>query len=130
MGTDRLDWCTFRVDRILPRTPTGPHFEPRELPDRDIADYVSRRVGSAMWEWRATVTIHAPAEAIADRLPPAVGLRSVDDHTCVLEVGADTPHILALYLGMLDVDFEVREPPELLEHLRKLAARYSRAAKG
>ena len=31
---DRDDWRTFRVDRITPRTPTGPRFTPRELPVR------------------------------------------------------------------------------------------------
>jgi predicted DNA-binding transcriptional regulator YafY len=29
---DRDDWRTFRVDRMTPRTPTGPRFSPRELP--------------------------------------------------------------------------------------------------
>ena len=45
---DRDDWRTFRVDRIEPRTPTGPRFTPRELPpDREIAAQVARGVGEA-----------------------------------------------------------------------------------
>jgi hypothetical protein len=36
--------------------------------------------------------------------------------------------MLAAYLGMLDADFEVHEPPELVEQVRALAARYQRAA--
>jgi hypothetical protein len=35
--------------------------------------------------------------------------------------------MLAAYLGMLDADFEVEEPPELVERLRTLADRYRRA---
>lgn len=35
---------------------------------------------------------------------------------------------LALRVVMLDVDFDVHEPPELLEHLRVLARRLERAA--
>ena len=31
-------------------------------------------------------------------------------------------------LAMLDVDFEVHEPPELIERLRLLAGRFERAA--
>ncbi|MFJ1730338.1 helix-turn-helix transcriptional regulator [Streptomyces sp. NPDC088254] len=31
--TDRTDWRTFRVDRLTPRTPTGPRFSPPELAD-------------------------------------------------------------------------------------------------
>ncbi|MEV7907757.1 helix-turn-helix transcriptional regulator, partial [Streptomyces anulatus] len=40
---ERGDWRTFRVDRIRSRTPTGPRFTPRDLPDDDVAAYVSRR---------------------------------------------------------------------------------------
>ena len=36
---------------------------------------------------------------------------------------------LALRIAMLGVDFEVHEPPELIEHLRALADRLSRAAR-
>jgi hypothetical protein len=45
----------------------------------------------------------------------------------VLDTGADTLDTLAVYLGMLDVDFSVTEPAELVEHVRALAARYARA---
>jgi hypothetical protein len=31
-------------------------------------------------------------------------------------------------VGMLGVDFEVHEPPELVERVRELAARFERAA--
>lgn len=37
------------------------------------------------------------------------------------------PQMLAAYLGMLDADFEVAAPPELVEQLRTLADRYRRA---
>jgi hypothetical protein len=35
--------------------------------------------------------------------------------------------MLALYLGMLDAEFTVTEPPELLARLSKLAERFSSA---
>jgi hypothetical protein len=35
---------------------------------------------------------------------------------------------VAVYAGLLDVDFTVSEPPELVERLRMLADRYRRAA--
>jgi predicted DNA-binding transcriptional regulator YafY len=124
---DRRAWRTFRVDRIEPRTPTGPRFVPRDPPGGDAVTYVLRGVGAATWRFRARVTVHAPAEAVAGRLPPAVGVEAVDEHTCVVLVGSDTPHLLALYLGMLDADFQVSEPPELVEHLRRLSDRYRRA---
>jgi hypothetical protein len=54
-------------------------------------------------------------------------VEAVDEHSCVVDAGSDTPHMLALYLGMLDADFEVRQPPELVEQLAALAERYRRA---
>jgi len=36
--------------------------------------------------------------------------------------------MLALYLGMLDVEFEVVDSPELSEALREVAERFVRAA--
>jgi hypothetical protein len=45
----------------------------------------------------------------------------------VLDTGADTIDTLAVYLGLLGVDFDVTDPPELVEHLRTLASRYQRS---
>jgi predicted DNA-binding transcriptional regulator YafY len=125
---DRRDWRTFRVDRIQPRTPAGPRFTPHDLPDGEVAARVMRGVWSAGWRYRARVRLHAPAEAVAARIPRGIGvLEVVDDHTCVLDTGAETLQTLAVYLGMLGVDFEVTEPPDLVEYIRKLADRYRRA---
>lgn len=126
---EREDWRTFRVDRIEPRTPTGSRFTPRDLPAGDVAAYVSGRVSAAAWRYRARVTVHAPADTIAERITPAVGvLEAVDERTCVLDTGADSLETLAVYLGMLGVDFEVDDPPELIAYLRELSDRYRRAS--
>ena len=129
--TDRTDWRTFRVDRIEPRTPNERRFTPRELPEEDVAAYVSRRVSAAAWRYRARVTVQAPAPYVADRISPAVGtVEAVDEHSCVLVTGADSIDTLAVYLGMLGVDFTVTSPPELVGHLRELSERYARAIGG
>jgi predicted DNA-binding transcriptional regulator YafY len=127
--TERGDWRTFRVDRIQPRTPTGPRFTPRELPDGgDVAAYVARGVSSAGFRFQARVTVHAPAAVVTARIHPAVGVvEAVDEHTCVLATGADSVDTVAVYLSLLDTDFEVSEPPELVTRLRVLADRYRRA---
>ncbi|MER6824400.1 YafY family protein [Streptosporangium sp. NPDC000563] len=125
---DRQDWRTFRMDRVEPRTPTGPRFPPRDPPEGGAAAYVARGVSAAAWRHRARVVVHAPADVVTERVNPAVGVvEAVDEHTCVLNTGADSLHVIAVYLGMLDLDFEVTEPPELVEHMRALAARYARS---
>ncbi|MCX5008625.1 YafY family transcriptional regulator [Streptomyces sp. NBC_00638] len=126
---EREDWRTFRVDRIEPRTPTGPRFTPRELPGGgDAAAHVAQRVSAAGWRHRARVTVHASAQDVAERVNPAVGVvEALDDTTCVLDTGADSVETLGVYLGMLGYDFDVTGPPELLAHLRELARRYQRS---
>ena len=41
--------------------------------------------------------------------------------------GADTVETVAVYIGMLGLDFTVTEPPELLAQLTTVAERYARA---
>lgn len=125
---DRMDWRTFRVDRITPRIPTGPRFTPREPPAGDVAMFVAEGTGGAMWRYRVEIRLHAPAHAVEPRLPPPVKVEPVDDRTCIMHAGADTLDLAAVYIAMLDVDFDVIEPPELIDRLRKLAQRYIRAA--
>lgn len=119
----RQDWRTFRADRMMLRTPHGPRFTPRESPP---ADRVPRGVDTALFRYRARVTVHAPAGSL--QLPGAVLVEPVDEGTCVVHAGADTPHRLALHILMLDTEFEVDGPPELLEELRKISARCGDAA--
>ncbi|MEU1762100.1 YafY family protein [Micromonospora sp. NPDC005223] len=98
----RDDWRTFRVDRLTPRTPTGPRFAARELPG-DVVDRV--------------------------RINPAVGtVEPAGDSVCLLHTGADRLETIAVWLGLLDLDFTVEDPPELAALLRTIAARYLRAA--
>jgi predicted DNA-binding transcriptional regulator YafY len=125
---DRGDWRTFRVDRMAPKIPTGPRFAPRDLPFEDAGSYVSRNVSAAAWRHRARVTVHAPAAVVAERINPAVGtVQPLDEARCVLDTGADTVETLAIYLSLLDVDFTVSEPPELVAYLGQLADRYAGA---
>jgi predicted DNA-binding transcriptional regulator YafY len=126
---ERDDWRTFRVDRIRPQTSTGPRFRPRDLPGNgDVAAFVARGVSAAGFRVQARVTVHAPAAVVTARINPAVGtVEPIDDHSCVLATGADSVDTVAVYLGMLDADFAVTGPPELVARLRVLADRYGRA---
>ena len=125
---DRDDWRTFRVDRITPKTPTGPRFKPRTLSDEDAASHVQRSAGSATWRYRARIRIFAPVVQVRALLPLAVGVSPDGPDRCIIEAGSDTPHQLALYIGLLDTDFEILEPPDLATAFVRLAERYHRAA--
>ena len=126
--TARKEWRTYRVDRMTPSPPAGPRFRARRPPVDDVAAYVSRGASAAAWNHHATVTVFAPAADILDRLTPAAGvIEPVDEHTCRFSTGADDLTTLATHLGLLDVDFRVDDPPELVEKIHQLAARYARA---
>lgn len=124
---ERRAWRTFRVDRLQLRTPNGPRFTPREPPAEDIGEYVMRNVRSAPMTHQARVVVQASAAVIAERVPRGIVIEPIDDNTCLVSVTANTIEMLALYLGMLDVDFVVTEPPELVDRLSKLSERFSRA---
>ncbi|UWE09157.1 helix-turn-helix transcriptional regulator [Actinacidiphila bryophytorum] len=125
---ERADWRTFRVDRIEPKPPAGPRFTPRELPD-DAAAYVAEGVTSRAYRFQAVVVLHAPAEAVARYAWAGFGtVTARDESSCELRTGFESLDALAMYVGMLGVPFEVREPRELADHLRTVAARLARAA--
>ncbi|MFI6322091.1 helix-turn-helix transcriptional regulator [Nonomuraea sp. NPDC050556] len=127
---ERKDWRTFRVDRVEPRTPAGPRFTPRELPaDGDVAAYVEQGVNTAMWRYSARLLLHAPAEQMT-RLPLGTHVEPVDEHTCILTTGGDDLSGMAVWIGWLEVDFEILDPPELVDHVRLTAERYQRAVSG
>jgi predicted DNA-binding transcriptional regulator YafY len=125
---DKTDWRIFRVDRVTPKTPTGPRFAPRALPaDSAIAAYVDKGVKEAHWRFRAKVLVHASADHVRRHMPLPVRVRSLGDERCLFEPGSDNPELLAVYLGFLDADFEVVDSPELVEALRGVVAKYQRA---
>ncbi|WP_435852560.1 helix-turn-helix transcriptional regulator [Streptomyces sparsogenes] len=125
---DREDWRTFRADRITPTPPHGPRFAPRRPPAEDLAAYVREGVSTRAYAEKATVLLRVSAEEAAERLSPAAGtLEPVDEHSCLLRTGAGSLDIMTVHIAMLGVDFEVREPPELSDHIRMLRDRLARA---
>ena len=102
---------------------------PRKLPAEDIAAYVTRGISYEQYPYRASVILHAPVERMAELVPCTLGtLEAIDEHRCLVHLGAYSIEMLAGYLGMFAVDFEVSEPPELIEQIQRLATRFTHAA--
>lgn len=124
------EWPVIRVDSMTLRMPTHRPFRPLPLPMDDVKAHVMRAVASSGWKVHARVTVLAPAETVRARINAAVGIVDpIDEHRCVLVTGADSFGTLAVYLGLLDLDFRVDEPPELIDRMRTLAARYAEATR-
>jgi predicted DNA-binding transcriptional regulator YafY len=126
---NREDWRTFRLDRLSRPSSGGARFRPRPLPTPDPAAFVEQRLAGVPHRYEARVTLLAPADQIAGRVPAHWGtIEEKDARSCEFRTGDDDLGWLALRIAMLGVDFEVHEPPELAEHLRSLAGRLRRAA--
>ena len=124
----REDWRTFRIDRLRRPLANGVRFAPRKLPARDAATYVEQSISRAPNRFEASVTLHAGAGEVASRVNHFWGtIEPIDEHSCRYRTGDDDLGWLAIRIAMLDVDFEVQEPPELRERLATLADRLKRA---
>lgn len=124
----RNDWRTFRVDRIAGKLKTSVRFKPRKPPEGDFAVFVSKSLSQVTVSYRARVTLHAPVEALAKRIPPWAGvLEAIDENSCMLRSEAHSLEGITIHLSMLGVDFQVHEPVELIEYVRTLAERLTRA---
>jgi predicted DNA-binding transcriptional regulator YafY len=126
---DRNDWRTFRLDRLGAIEGRGLIVPPRELPGGDAAEFVANSIQRTIAQATAVVVLHAPLAIVADRLPVGAGqLELIDEGRCRLRTDAHSLAWLAVNIAMLDVDFDVESPPELIEHVAALARRWTAAA--
>ncbi|WP_405677599.1 YafY family transcriptional regulator [Streptomyces sp. NBC_01511] len=128
----REDWRTFRVDRVGDPYATGARFTPRELPTGDAAEFLTRSMWGAQPQWEVDVSFAAPAEFVAGRLPPSLGVpEPTGPGSCRLRATVgDSLEWLALRLALVDCEFTVHAPARLVEHIRAVGGRLTRAAGG
>ncbi|MFJ7072197.1 helix-turn-helix transcriptional regulator [Streptomyces sp. NPDC098781] len=131
---DRGDWRVFRVDRIRPRTPTGPRFTPREIPGGDVSAFITSRFrgndGTATdWPCQGEVILDLPAAAVAPFAQDGT-VEVLGPARCRLTLGSWSWTGLAAALGRFDADIEVVGPRELSDAFARLATRFANAARG
>src|SRR6476659_3624201 len=125
---DRRDWRTFRVDRMTPKSPTGPRFAPRELPGGDVASYIDSSFRGGEWPCRGEFILHAPAAEIAPWVRGQAVVEELGPDRCRVLTGSWSWDRLAAWVGMFDVDMEVVGPVALKEAAARLSRRYAAAA--
>lgn len=122
----RKDWRTFRLDRIEGKPKSSTRFQARKPPDGDFAKFVSKSLSRAPYPIQARITLYAPLENLAKRIPPSAGvLEAIDAASCLLKTGAHSMEGIVMHLSWLGVAFRVHEPPELVDHMRALADRFA-----
>lgn len=128
---DRRDWRTFRVDRFDSAPETLTRFNPKELPGGDAAEFVAAAIDSIYSRVDGTATVFAPAEEVQERVGWFGGtVEPLDAERCRVRLTGESVEWLAACLGLLGPDFEADEPPELVQGVDAMAARFARAASG
>lgn len=125
--SQRIDWRTFRVDRVERLISSGPQFIPREFPG-DVAAYVSRAIKHVPYRFKMRLKLKGSAAQLSKTIPSWCGaLEAAGDEACTLSTGADSIEMLAALILMTTTDFEILDSHELIPELRKVADRLHRA---
>ncbi|MEU6006626.1 WYL domain-containing protein [Streptomyces sp. NPDC047453] len=129
---DREDWRAFRADRIIVRTPNGPRFTPRPLPNDDVSAFITGRFRgtdgtTADWPCRGEAILHLSAHAVAPFTPDGI-VEELGPNRCRVILGSWSWTGLAANLGRYDAEIEDVSPPQLATAFALLAERYARAA--
>lgn len=116
---DREDWRTFRLDRMAKPAATGMRFTRVDPPD-PVA-LVESGLSIYSYSMRGRVRLHTSVEKAKAMVPGTIGRIGEQNGETILEIGADEPGWIARYVASLPVDFEILEPPELVEAVQHLA---------
>ena len=124
----RDDWRTFRVDRIAAPLEAGLRFTPREPPE-NFAAFVARAIRYAPSRHHVRLQLRGSAQENAARIPSWCGvLEAVDEHHCLLDIGAESAESLVAQMLIPGLDFEVIETDAaMLPELRRVSERLRRA---
>lgn len=121
---DRDDWRTFRVDRMTPRSPTGPRFRPRPLPAPDVATYIATQFRELdTWPCRGEALVGRPAAQVARWAGRHALVEPRGEATCRVVMGAWSWEGLAARFAMFGADLTVTGPDELRTATADVAAR-------
>ncbi|MFC4615084.1 helix-turn-helix transcriptional regulator [Cellulomonas algicola] len=125
---DRADWRTYRVDRMTPRTPTGPRFAPRDLPGGDVAAYVADKFGQAVpWPCVGEVELEMPADDVRRWAGRGAVVEDLGGGRTRLVQGAWSWDGLAAMSALFGVPLRVVGPPDLRDAVLRLTGRLTAA---
>jgi predicted DNA-binding transcriptional regulator YafY len=123
---DREDWRSLRLDRMADIRTRGSTFVVRDAPD--AAAYVRRSISASPYRHVARVRYFASEQVVARHFSPSsVTIEAEGPDACIVTTGADDPDRMVIYFASVGVDFEVLEPPEVVDAVEAAADRLRRA---
>jgi predicted DNA-binding transcriptional regulator YafY len=124
----RHDWRSFRLDRLEDPCGTEARFRPRGLPAGDAVAFVRAGIDSVpAAPHTVEAVVHAPAATVRAMVGQWATVEELDDRRSLLRMTADSLDWPTMALGAVGAEFEVVRPPELADHIRGWAARFTRA---
>ena len=124
-GRERLAHVPRRPDREARLHRRALH--PRELPAKDAAAYVAKSLKSYPSRYEARVTVECPASALEGRRWLGGDITPLGETAASCARHDDNLDWLAMRIAMLSSPYIVHEPPELIERLRAIAERITKA---
>ncbi len=125
---DRADWRTFRVDRLTDPRSTRFRFEQREVPGGDAAAFVRAGLSSMPMRYQVVVDVRIAAADVERVVGDWATVEPIDDASCRMRMNVDALEWPAMVLAAVGADFEVVEPPDLRDYVRRMGALFARAA--
>lgn len=130
----RSAWAIYRVERIRPKTPPGPTFELRPLPEGGVTNFVTttpdRGDTPAAWPCVGSATLDLPADMVARWAPGGSVVEELNLHQSRLTLGGWSWAGVAGLYATFGTDITDVEPDALLDAVHLLARRFSRVSPG
>jgi predicted DNA-binding transcriptional regulator YafY len=124
---ERLDWRSFRLDRITgPRT-LGTHVVPRALPHGDAAEFVRSGIDSIQTRHCVEVEVFASVAEVEMKVGTWGEVESQPNNRCLLKMNTDSLDWPLLAVGSIGAEFRVIEPPALRQLVEEWNGRFTRA---
>jgi predicted DNA-binding transcriptional regulator YafY len=122
-----VGWChlreglrVFRLDRMRAAMLEEATFT--RPPDFDSLAYVLDSLAIAPWGWSVEVLLETTLEDAQRRIPPGNAIIKPVAGGILVQLGVDRLDWMARRLMLMECPFVVRQPPELRDALRQLAA--------
>lgn len=125
-------WAIYRVERIGPKTPVGPAFQQRPLPEQGLTRFVTntpdRGDTPADWTCVGQATLGLPANVVAQWAPGGSVVEELDGGKSRLTLGGWSWAGVAGLYATFDTDLSDVQPGALVDALHTLAHRFRQAA--
>lgn len=127
---DRLDWRTFRVDRLRNAKQGKRSFRPRDIPGGDAGEFVRASLQSVWESHQVKVLVHAPVDLVTERIGRWAHAEEREGG-CLVTMQVEDARWVAMAMGSLDADYEFVEiPVELVHEIRGRNAQVAGAVSG